>query len=482
MLQKIMSDWWQAIKLKNTIDPVTIDDRNANALIRSAITVARCAEPQRLPATEINVEFPTIDGRFNFAQTSSFAVQILNRTSTNHLRFQWVHLPNNFGAASIGAVFESAWDQQEQSRLVVGCTLQCGWVPTSVYTDEYSFWTGWYPWDIDYGDRTPAWESEVDAVSPATNGRIALGDTWLDLLTTTSIRPAPNEGDRQLSTIESILINAGFANDTNFADDWQQQNDPGQGRTSFLEAIICSIVVDGLSRTGSYRIFNTSGSNKEWTLSPYEQRPDFNQRILAGETAFEVPDVVSGFTTLHVTMNITGIAFRRSLSTYLAMSVLFTHTVMAVAHMLWVVCNKRTSRSWTSVSELVALAQNSQPALDTLSNTSAGIKSRTTFARVAKIRVRSQAGHPAKDHLELVFDGNSNGSQPSTDSEEQLAELYPRRHIRTPSTWPRSSDRLSVPSLSEPESRSSSTDRLIPRVYFSDAEKGGIVQVNRAYS
>lgn len=52
---------------------------------------------------------------------------------------------------------------------------------------------------------------------------------------------------------------------------------------------------------------------------------------------------------------------------------------------------------------MVALAQNSRPALPMLSNTCAGIKEPGTFAHVARIRVAITWDGP-DDHLELVFE------------------------------------------------------------------------------
>lgn len=51
---------------------------------------------------------------------------------------------------------------------------------------------------------------------------------------------------------------------------------------------------------------------------------------------------------------------------------------------------------------MVALAQDSHPALPILRNTCAGIKEPRMFAHVARIRV-AKTGNGPDDHLELVF-------------------------------------------------------------------------------
>jgi hypothetical protein len=44
-----------------------------------------------------------------------------------------------------GGVFETPWESDKTSRAVIGCTVQAGWVPATVFINEYTFWTGWYP-------------------------------------------------------------------------------------------------------------------------------------------------------------------------------------------------------------------------------------------------------------------------------------------------------------------------------------------------
>ncbi|KAI9933054.1 hypothetical protein AWENTII_002923 [Aspergillus wentii] len=265
ILQRLATDWWKALTSQRGTSPDQVDDRIVSANVRSGISVVSCAKPQELLDSDNSVNFSSIDGRFNFAQSLPFAIHSLNNTAVNHLRFQWVYLPTQFGAASIGGVFETPWEFKKASRVVVDCTVQAGWVPTTVFTDKYTFWTGWYPWNIQYGDRTPAWSATSQAAS---NGRISLGDDWLNLLTppTTS----PGIGSWRPSTIESIFLNAGLGSSPNTATaGWLDQGSGSQDKLALVEAIICSVIVNGLSRTRSYRAFNTSGASSQWPLANY---------------------------------------------------------------------------------------------------------------------------------------------------------------------------------------------------------------------
>jgi hypothetical protein len=503
MLQHITADWWKVLPSQMGVDPLRIDDRNIKASVSSIISSVRCADPQNISASDKIVQFPTIEGRWSWAKNADLAVDTLNTTAVDHLRFHWIHLPDGFGASSIGGVFETPWVSENRTRLVIGCSAQTGWVPTDLLTDSYTFWSGWYPYGIDFGARTPSWTAvgEGEPLSP-TNGRIALGDEWLNLLTP----PAPTIGSQsswwQASTIERILTSAGLAdltsswNGTTLKEDWLNGDIlPDGGKTRLLEAVICSILADGLSRSGSHRVFNTTGPSAEWSLAMYNPRQDFDKQILQGRTAFTAPNVPSvNITTLHASMQITGFAYRVTLASYISMVVLLTHMAMALAHIIWVVCHRRTSRSWNSIAELISLSQNSQPAFDSLRNTGAGIHRSETFARVAKIRVRPQPGSPDLDHIELVF-GDFTGPAGEVDSEGSAASTGAESTStfcglgtgtvhkgRGSWTFPLGLDERHLQTDVELESRSSARERLIPKVHLADVEKGDTVCVNYAYS
>jgi hypothetical protein len=489
MLQRIAIDWWKGLISQKSIASSLIDDRIVKSKFRNPITYVRCSQPQNISTSDKMVQFPTIDGRWTFAKHLSIAVESFNATAVDHLRFQWIHLPGEFGAVSIGAVFESPWSSDQRSRVVIGCSAQAGWVPATVSTDEYSFWSGWYPWGVEFGDRTPSWVPAGDAASSrAANGRIALGNEWLNMLTP----PTPARGHGawswQPSTVESILENAGLAdstppsNRTTLTEDWIHGDDSGHAKSHLVEAIICSIIVDGLSRSGSHKAFNTTGPSSQWSIATYKPLPDFNKRILADQRAFETPAVpLSETTTLNISMEITGFAFRHSLAGFLAMAVLLTHIAMATIHIIWVSCNKRTSRSWSTVSELVALSQNSQPAFGPLSNTGAGIHCSTTFASIAKIRVKTEPGSPHLDRVELVFLDPVGASEISRAPSQEAANSQVERQTRSSQTWPPDPSRLYASTDLELGSRSSSTQRLIPRVRLADQENGDSVRVNHKY-
>ena len=86
-----------------------------------------------------------------------------------------------------------------------------------------------------------------------------------------------------------------------------------------------------------------------------------------------------------------------SVGTKLAIVVMVTYCVFAVAHICYALISGMSSSAWDSVAELVALAVNSKPTT-VLQNTCAGI----IGAKVFKTNV--QILETTEGHLELCFD------------------------------------------------------------------------------
>jgi hypothetical protein len=472
ILQQLATDWWKVLTSQKGMSSDQVDDRVVSAKLRNAISVVRCADPQELLASDYTVNFPSLDGRFNFAQSLPFAVTSLNNTAVDHLRFQWVHLPAKFGAASIGSVFETPWGSNKTSRAVIGCTVQAGWVPATVFINEYTFWTGWYPWNIQYGDRTPSWSATNQT---ANNGRISFGDDWLSLLTppTASL----DIGSWRPSTIESIFLNVGLGSSNKLIADWLVGS---LDKLALIEAIVCSVIVDGLSRTGSYRVFNTSGPESQWPLANYKLLPDFENRILRNELALDIPAVSpDSLTKIEASMQISGFSYKRSLAAYLAIAVLLAHLIMATAQIIYIVRKRRTSSSWGTVAEIIALSQNSQPAFHALANTSGGIDSRRTFLQIAKIRVRQIPGSPNHDHVELLFE-DSTPDLRRNDSSHELGQLYNNLGHHSV-TWPLNKPKITADTDENFLCTSTSAEMLVDHNYVDSREVMNMVRPNQQY-
>ena len=500
-LQRLASDWWNVVSSRLGVDPLLVDDRNIQASVLSSISSVRCADPQNMSISDNTIQFPTIQGRFTWSSNAPFIDPGLNSTAVDHVRFHWVHLTSDFGAVSIGGVFESPWVSDQKSRLVVGCSVQTGWVPTQLLSNSYNFWSGWYPWGIQFGGRTPSWNNVADGEElHPTNGRIALGDDWLNLLTPPATQLQTGSGS--LSTIETILQDVGLASTatsvagTTLTSDWLESDRLSMaGKTRFLEAIICSIISDGLSRSGSHRIFDTTGPASTWPLAMYNQRADFEDQILKGGSAFELPDATSGeFTTLEASMRVSGFSYRVSLAGFLSISLLLVYVLMAVIHICWLLKKRRTSRSWNTISELIALAQNSRPALQSLKNSGAGIKSMKTFGQVAKIRIRQQRPESSElEHVELVFEDDMAPTAMTSDSvsdkgidraksTSMMSQLEPTQRGRGGSwTFPLSPNRLYPQTDIERDRSPDLRTRLLPGEKTAGNTMYDMIQADRLY-
>ncbi|KAL2812013.1 hypothetical protein BJX63DRAFT_443803 [Aspergillus granulosus] len=486
ILQRVAEDWWEALSVKKELPANQVDDRIVSATFKNAIAVARCAPPEKLSSDDTTVHFPSINGRFDYADNLPLEVETLSPNRSDHLQFQWVHLPPKFGAASIGGLFETPWEDKWEgnpSRAVISCTVQAGWVPATVYTDKYTFWTGWYPWNILFGDRTPAFHA---GSSDFTNGRVAFGDNWLDLLTPRAPVTTPDTTSWRLSTIESIFMNAGLedhmqSNNLTSATPlsaWLAQDASSSQMVSLVESIICSVVVDGLSRTGSHLVFNNSGASSEWTITNYNRLPNFNTLVLNNKAALQPPsNNPSEYIALEATMEISGFSMQSSLTTYLAMSVLLAHVLMAAMHIIFLLLKRHTSGSWSTVGELIALSQNSPPAYEALANTGAGIEHSNTYSQVARIRARGNSGSSEHKRIELLFDERSSSAEPEhDDSTGRELHILKNSLLRHPATWPKHRARQD-----DTWGSSGSREHLVPNIAPVGTETESCVQPDSRY-
>lgn len=479
VLQQLTADWWRVVAPNDQVKLSKIDDRKAFSTYRNAFTSTRCVLPQDISIRETTVQFPSLEGRFDYAKPLNLSLNNMTFTPANYPKFRWVHLPYDFGALSIGGLFESPWSNNA-TRKVIACSAQSGWVPAETTTDEYTFWTGWYPWNVTFGDRTPAFNYLHGQNLSSTTGRIAMGDTWLNLLTPPTNIKSPTSQNPSPSTIESIFENAGLGTAFSEAHNTTEL-------TLLIESIVTSVLVDGISRFNSHRPFATPFDPDSPSLSPetYSKSPKFSSLILKSSTALRTPPNVKpeDITTLSATMQVTGYSYRPSLAGALAMALLLTHLVMATVHIVWLLYKGQTSGCWSYVSELFVLAYSSNSAkgpstsCNVFEGTGAGIHCGSTFGRMGKVIVRSDNGGES-EKVELIFEheypeDESDGQADSTALVETRSESTQREHLAHGATWP-------VANFDERVS-ATSTDALVVKTDRERSQVTRRVQVGRAY-
>ncbi len=210
----------------------------------------------------------------------------------------------------------------------------------------------------------------------------------------------PHIQDTNKTVFQTLVENAGVQTSK-----WQNDS---AFPPSVTESILTLLVTNGLSRIASSATLQgqlkdcpdnrCNGLCDRWCL---DMMPNQNQVLGYGGDIYNLsgtPDQskLSKF-TVHVDVN--GYAYSmRGATIFLSCAVLVLYCFLAVVHSIFVLTKKTSSNAWDSVSEVTALAMQSQPT-EVLKNTSAGISTTSLFSNLVKV-VRTGTN---KDHLELDF-------------------------------------------------------------------------------
>ncbi|MCJ1353161.1 MAG: hypothetical protein MMC33_003146 [Icmadophila ericetorum] len=169
---------------------------------------------------------------------------------------------------------------------------------------------------------------------------------------------------------------------------------------------LSALFADGLSREGSARVFNTNGPLSSWTIKDYNKTADFTDQLLKGGNPLEKPTVID-LTVERAAISITGYSYKASaLTDYLSISILLIHILLALCHIIEMLITRQSSSCWDTVTELLALMQNSRPAPTALKNTCAGIMELGTFGKLAIIRATrpgSSISLKQSLHVEVLY-------------------------------------------------------------------------------
>ncbi|KAI4141973.1 MAG: hypothetical protein L6R39_005127, partial [Caloplaca ligustica] len=435
--EKLTVDWWNAAHHEASNSPRNLARYHYYTDLSSSIETqipsvgVTCTVAQEVPTEKnVEIEFPTIPFRNRMGKKTATKVPKYDPKALP-VRFTWTPLDaTKYPGVTTGATIAYPGND---SALVVGCSVAAGWLKAKVFhgLPDYKF----APFDIDFGSTRT----------------ISVEDSWLNVLTPVLNTSGPT-GDVVVSSIESIIWQAGLEPDAPLTDvtsatmAWNTNTFPGGGnQTTFLESLIASVFADGLSRTGSDKAYaDTSLPPENWSLWSYNSSAtDYNSTLLEGGRALKLPPPGEDFTELRVNMTIKGYSYMSSgITDYLSMAVMLFHLAIALAHTIYCLYRGTSSGCWDTITELLTLAQNSQPATVTLRNTAAGIKKGPTFAKKARIRT---AGLGAGDHVELIYEDEDmllhGGGGPQDTEMAPLNKL--QEHRRT----------LSVPEVREPHHR-----------------------------
>jgi hypothetical protein len=133
-----------------------------------------------------------------------------------------------------------------------------------------------------------------------------------------------------------------------------------------------------------------------------------NSEFGYGSEIYNLPSSadLSKMTRFRIQIDINGYAYYwRDTTVILSCVVLGIYCLIALSHIIFALITGLSSQSWDTVSEIVALAMQSQPT-ERLKGTSAGIVTTSIFENFVRIGKTGESG----DHLELIFeDDQSHG-------------------------------------------------------------------------
>lgn len=411
-----------------------------------------CSTAQNLSTTATMVNFPILPDKACPDGESAVSLPQLNNTPSSSLRVTWIHtLPEELGSISSGIIFEAPWTNANTSRVVVACSIDARWTSGKAKNNQA------YPSDVASPEN---WKIVAGYIAPMfmpPNNRswlpIRLDDAWIKV----SDAQGENQGHLQSLLASSAIIDTNLTAARDQTAAWNHAAMNSFNRTLLLEWITSLSIVDSLSRYGTYRFLNTSAPRQDWDLLNYKKQSDFTNKILSGGPALEKPTDVP-VTTFRTTIILNGLLYRASSVTdCLAIAILMGHILIALGHTIHLILYRKSSASWDTIAEFVALAHNSRPSKKALKNTSAGIRTKKPFSKIAYVRAITAKKDAAEDmrgdirtadHAELIFvesedeEGIDNQNESMADetidirSDENATLFPPDPHISTVQTWP----------------------------------------------
>ena len=112
-----------------------------------------------------------------------------------------------------------------------------------------------------------------------------------------------------------------------------------------------------------------------------------------------------GWTEMQYRIRRSGYGWRiQGTTMYIATTILVLQGLIGLGHIASILITRRSSRSWSSMTEMLALAMNSTPSKK-LYGTAAGIEDREVWKEMVRIRELDD------DHLELVIKGSERDAE-----------------------------------------------------------------------
>ncbi|ORY16563.1 hypothetical protein BCR34DRAFT_476003, partial [Clohesyomyces aquaticus] len=330
------------------------------------------------------------------SQLDSVMTNYNNPASTSPA-LQFVELPTAaFGRNSIGAFisFPSSWPG---GKRLLACGVDARWVPSVIQGQRSAVkrisGQPYGPFDL------------LGTCNLPKTRRVIISPEWAN-----SLNPTIHDSNR--TVIQEIMQDVPETQGSRWKNISTGQNGD-KFVVPFIEMVLSMLVTNGLSRTAASAVPQgilkgcsagscaslCSDGDGAWCTAIM---PDGEFGYRDNQSIFTLPANadLSKMTPFNVRIDITGYAYSiRGTTARLSCAVLLLYCSLAVIHTCFTLWTGLTSQSWDTISEIVALAMQSQPT-QVLRNTCAGIVTTTVFKRFVKVGTTGRA----EDHLELLFE------------------------------------------------------------------------------
>jgi hypothetical protein len=451
--QQILHDWrtevrsipWATSGRRSTLSEYKYYT-SLTSITSSSIPAVRisCTPAQDISQLERNIEFPVLDpdGCTGKARaTRLFYVADLN-DSPYQMSFNWIDLPDTFGTVSAGLVVKLPWGSSNDSRAVIGCSVDARWTNGSIITSDLRSFSTWSNLAVNFkapdklsvviqGQLTAIGQPNYSEFRPVilnrASRRIVLKPSWLFSPSTTATTTTSGSA-WTASNLESFLSGLSLTDglpqqSTNQADFWNSETPDEVNRTVALEWSLALLITDALSRTGSELALNSSGPTSIWTLNSYTKTSDFGSQLLRSHgvgTALLRP-TNKPVVEESIIITIGGYSYAATnVIDYASIALLLVHLLLALCHTLYTVCyTSQSSSAWDTLTELMALMQNSRPADRVLRNANAGIKETGTYGVVGRLYATTRS----KANQETESESGTNPSLVQNEEEEEMSNV-----------------------------------------------------------
>ncbi|KAL8860165.1 MAG: hypothetical protein Q9178_003429 [Gyalolechia marmorata] len=464
----LTSDWrdgtkrWSGSRFSAVGQYQYATQRLSTVVSTSPVVLPRCLRAQNFSSGPGQVSFPVKSWtplKFNVSlgespewevKSKAYDVIIPEYDTTHSLQHQWIDLPTDrFGPVSGGLLLQLPGNVPNTSQAVIGCSISASWFSGQILSDSHTDQAAW-----SVADSKKQWaiiRTDLNASSAeASKYRrlISIRNDWFRSLTPPTPCVSHSNQSKQVTTLQCLFSDVGLTtvledmrtqlqhrengktchyqlpdpSETD-VDRWNRHDCVNGAKKQLLEMILASVFANGLSRYGSRHAFDqisirdSPRDPSRWLLKNLTRAPDYYASLLSNKPHHDAilpapASADSKYVNLRMRVQVVGYAWYASgFSDYVAITVVVTYMLIALAHTIWVVATGITSSSWDTVTEILALALQS-PASKALSGSGAGIERLGTYQRMMKLRIREE-GQDKKIVLVVDEDENNKDSQSS---------------------------------------------------------------------